>query len=53
MSLHLQTVLKKPSYLLLAKWVEIAWMSLDPNLIKRSFKCCGISDAIVISNANT
>lgn len=37
--------IKKPLYSLLAEWVKDAWESLDPNLIKRSFKCCGISIA--------
>ncbi|CAG8584124.1 23686_t:CDS:2 [Gigaspora rosea] len=37
--------IKKPSYALLAEWVKRAWEALDPNLIRRSFKCCGISVA--------
>ncbi|CAG8490137.1 7748_t:CDS:2 [Funneliformis mosseae] len=32
--------IKRPSYSKLAEWVKIAWETLDPNLIKNSFKCC-------------
>ncbi len=34
-----------PSYSIVAEWVKIAWDQVDTYLIKRSFKCCGISNA--------
>jgi hypothetical protein len=36
--------IKRPSYVLLAEWVGVAWDSLDPSLIRRSFSCCRISE---------
>ena len=36
--------IKKPSYSLVANWVKDSWDAIDPNMIKRSFKCCGISN---------
>jgi hypothetical protein len=38
--------IKRPSYSLVAKWVKESWDAVDPNMIMRSFKCCGISNAI-------
>ena len=38
--------IKKPSYSLIANWVKDSWDAIDPNMIKRSFKCCGISNDI-------
>ena len=38
--------IKKPSYSLVANWVKDSWDAIDPNMIKRSFKCCGISNDI-------
>lgn len=35
---------KKPSYETVADWVDRSWNAVDVNLIKRSFKCCGISN---------
>src|ERR1043165_1275890 len=38
--------IKKPSYSLVVNWVKDSWDVIDPNMIKRSFKCCGISNDI-------
>ena len=38
--------IKRPSYSLVAKWIKESWDAIDPNMIMRSFKCCGISNAI-------
>src|SRR5204863_1366629 len=38
--------IKKPSYSLVANWVKDSWDAIDSNMIKRSFKCCGISNDI-------
>ena len=38
--------IKKPSYSLIANQVKDSWDTIDPNMIKRSFKCCGISNDI-------
>jgi hypothetical protein len=35
--------IKKPSYSTVATWVKESWDEVDEGLIKRSFKCCGIS----------
>ncbi|CAG8832090.1 25839_t:CDS:1, partial [Gigaspora rosea] len=37
--------IQRPAYNLVAKWIKLAWDQVDPNLIKQSFKCCGISIA--------
>ena len=37
--------IQRPSYSLVANWVNTAWNQVDTNLIIRSFKCCGISAA--------
>jgi hypothetical protein len=37
--------IKRPSYSLVATWVKESWDAVDINIIKRSFKCCGISNA--------
>src|SRR5215475_3957357 len=38
--------IKRPSYSLVANWVKESWDAINPNMIKRSFKCCGISNSI-------
>jgi hypothetical protein len=38
--------IKKPSYLLVANWVKESWDAIYINMVKRSFKCCGVSNAI-------
>jgi len=38
--------IKRPSYSLVANWVKKSWDAVDSNMIKRSFKCCGVSNAI-------
>ncbi|CAB4413835.1 unnamed protein product [Rhizophagus irregularis] len=30
----------------MANWVKESWDAIDPNIIKRSFKYCGVSNAI-------
>jgi hypothetical protein len=37
--------IQRPAYNLVANWVKIAWDQVDSALIKRSFKCCGVSTA--------
>ena len=34
-----------PAYSVIAQWVKTAWESIDPKMVSRSFKCCGISNA--------
>src|SRR6184192_2751323 len=36
--------LKRPSYKTVANWVKDSWNAVDVNLIRRSFKCCGVSN---------
>lgn len=36
--------IRRPSYETVVDWVNRSWNSIDINLIKRSFKCCGISN---------
>ncbi|GBC04201.1 hypothetical protein RclHR1_05570002 [Rhizophagus clarus] len=36
--------LKKPSYETVANWVRDSWNAIDVDLIRKSFKCCGISN---------
>ena len=36
--------LKRPSYETVTNWVKDSWNAVDVNLIKWSFKCCGISN---------
>src|SRR5947207_12561733 len=38
--------IKKPSYSLVANWIKDSWDAIDLNMIKRSFKCYGISNDI-------
>ncbi|EXX73263.1 hypothetical protein RIR_jg12104.t1 [Rhizophagus irregularis DAOM 181602=DAOM 197198] len=38
--------IKRPSYSLVANWVKESWDAIDTNLIIRSFKCCGVSNAM-------
>ena len=38
--------IKRPSYSLVATWVKESWDAVDINIIRHSFKCCGISNAI-------
>ena len=35
--------IKRPSYSAVATWVKQSWEDIDVELIKTSFKCCGIS----------
>src|SRR3954466_12560856 len=35
--------IKRPSYSLVATWIKEARDNIDPAMIQRSFKCCGIS----------
>ncbi|CAG8696665.1 18204_t:CDS:1, partial [Acaulospora morrowiae] len=37
--------IQKPAYNVIAQWIKKAWDDIDPALIQRSFKCCGISNA--------
>src|ERR1044071_3431895 len=37
--------IKRPSYSLVANWVKEGWDAVDVNKVRRSFKCCGISNA--------
>ena len=37
--------IKRSPYILIAEWVKRAWDDIDIQLIKHSFKCCGISIA--------
>ena len=37
--------IKRPSYSLVGKWVKEGWDAIDINMIRQSFKCCGISNA--------
>src|SRR6266536_426333 len=37
--------IKRPSYSLVANWVKESWDAIDLNMIRRSFKCCGVSNA--------
>lgn len=38
--------IKRPSYSLVASWVKEGWDAVDVNMIKRSFKCCGVSNTM-------
>src|SRR4051794_10992312 len=38
--------IKRPSYLLVANWVKESWYAVDTNIVRRSFKCCEVSNAI-------
>jgi hypothetical protein len=44
--------IKRPSYSLVANWVKEAWDNIDPTMIQRSFKCCGISTEVDGSEDN-
>jgi hypothetical protein len=35
--------IKRPSYSTVASWVKDSWEEVDVDLIKKSFKCCGVS----------
>ncbi|GES84778.1 pogo transposable element with KRAB domain [Rhizophagus clarus] len=37
--------IKRPSYSLVASWVKEGWDAIDTSMIRRLFKCCGISNA--------
>jgi hypothetical protein len=37
--------IQRPAYNLVAEWVKTSWDNVDPMLIQRSFKCCGISNS--------
>ena len=36
--------IKRPSYETVVNWVKDSWNAVDVNLVRRSFKCCGISN---------
>jgi len=36
--------IKRPSYETVVNWVKMSWNAVDTNLIRKSFKCCGISN---------
>ena len=36
--------IKRPSYETVVDWVFRSWNAIDTNLIRRFFKCCGISN---------
>ncbi len=38
--------IKRPAYSLVANWIKEAWDSVDTNMIRRSFKCCGVSNSL-------
>ena len=38
--------IKRPSYSVVANWVKKSWDTIDPNIIRRSFKCCDVSNAM-------
>lgn len=38
--------IKRPSYSLVATWIKESWEAMDIGMIRRSFKCCGISNDI-------
>ena len=44
--------IKRLSYSLVATWVKESWDAVDVNIVKRSFKCCGISNAFNGSEGN-
>jgi hypothetical protein len=35
--------IKRPSYSIVASWVKDSWNEVSVDLIRKSFKCCGIS----------
>ena len=38
--------IKKLFYSFVANWIKDSWDAIDLNIIKRLFKCCGISNDI-------
>ncbi|GES73260.1 pogo transposable element with KRAB domain [Rhizophagus clarus] len=44
--------IKRPTYSLVANWIKESWDSMDTNMIKRSFKCCGVSNSLDGSEDN-
>src|SRR3989337_1509647 len=38
--------IRRPSYSLVATWIKESWESMDINMIRRSCKCCGVSNDI-------
>ena len=36
--------IKKPLYETIVRWIKVSWDAIDINMIKKSFKCCGISN---------
>ena len=36
--------IQRPTYTKIAEWVLDSWKNIDTNLIRKSFKCCGISN---------
>ncbi|GES99374.1 pogo transposable element with KRAB domain [Rhizophagus clarus] len=44
--------IKRPTYSLVANWIKESWDSIDTNMIKRSFKCCGVLNSLDGSEDN-
>jgi len=44
--------IKKPSYSMVATWIKKSWDEVDISIIKRSFKCCGVSTCLNGSEDN-
>ena len=38
--------IKRPTYSLVANWIKESWDSVDTSMIRRSFKCCGVSNSL-------
>ena len=38
--------IKKPSYSTVATWIKESWDEVSDDLIRKSFKCCGVSTKI-------
>ena len=38
--------IRKPSYSTLAQWVGESWNEVNSHIIRKAFKCCGISVAM-------
>jgi TATA-binding protein-associated factor Taf7 len=44
--------IRRPTYSLVANWIKESWESIDTNMIRRSFKCCGVSNSLDGSEDN-
>ena len=44
--------IKRPSYSMMATWIKESWDEVDISIIKRSFKCCGVSTCLNGSKDN-